>query len=699
MRYQFHIISITLKSQLHFFIPYKAMLIATCFLVQFLIVFTANAQPDPPTVRCISVESNGNVTLNWLAPANAGTVFGGYHIYQSNSASGPFVPVDSIFNYATLTTTITTVNANSATFYFYIKTRDGCCNNYSVPSDTLRTMRMLVTALSNESVRLNWNRIHTPPLTGTLATFTVSKELTGGVFTPFRTTTDTTTTDTNYYCSKFINYRVTQGDVSGCISKSSADGELFRDVKGPSIPVIDTVSIDPVTGLAGISWLADSSLDTQGYVIYEFNGTSYDSIGAVNGINNLNFIYAASTAASGVETFSVAAFDSCRNLSPLAVNHSSMLLQKSFDKCAATVSLEWSPYINMSSGLLRYEVWYRINHGNWVRDAILPPNVLSYDKYLTAPDDTFDFFIRASGNSGQTASSNIRTQIADIFVQPAWLYLRYASVTGSSVEVKCDTDPAGDVISYRLYRGNSSSLLSELAGEQSYNPTGEITFTDLFAEADDGPRYYKVTAVDSCGNEQVFSNIARTAFLTAEANANLTSSLTWSDYSGWPGVTGQFNIYRVENGIVAGAPFAFVDGDTLFFIEDVSNFPGGEGNLCYVIEAVEDSVNNYGFQDRAFSNIACAPQQAAVYIPNAFTPEGKNPIFRPVTIYDDPGTYLLLIYNRWGQLVFESDNPEVGWNGTFLNKPSPTGAYAYILTFKGFNKKEVRRTGTVMLIR
>ena len=148
-----------------------------------------------------------------------------------------------------------------------------------------------------------------------------------------------------------------------------------------------------------------------------------------------------------------------------------------------------------------------------------------------------------------------------------------------------------------------------------------------------------------------------------------------------------------------GAPFAFVNGDTLFFTEDVSGFPGGEGNLCYVIEAIEDSVNSFGFQDRAFSNIACAPQQAVVFIPNAFTPEGKNPVFRPITIYDDPGTYMLLIYNRWGQLVFESENPELGWNGTFQNNPSPSGAYAYILTFKGFNKKEVRRTGTVMLIR
>src|SRR4029078_10965058 len=136
------------------------------------------AQPTPPSLRCISVLSNGNVTLNWVEPVDTGTVFGGYHIYSSNFASGPFTPVDSIFNYSTLTTTITTVNANNTTLYFYIETREGCCAIYSVPSDTLRSMRMIVTPLSNEHVKLNWNRTHNPPLPTTISSFTVSKELT-----------------------------------------------------------------------------------------------------------------------------------------------------------------------------------------------------------------------------------------------------------------------------------------------------------------------------------------------------------------------------------------------------------------------------------------------------------------------------------------------------------------------------------------
>ena len=218
-------------------------------LLILLVIFFSTltlAQVSPPSLRCISVETNGNITLNWIAPIDTGSAFGGYHIFSSSNVSGPFTAIDSVFNYNLLSTTITSINANNTTFYFYIKTRQGCCSVYSVPSDTLRSIRMIVTPLSNEQVRLNWNRIRNPLLPSTSANYIVSKELTTGIYTNFRTLTDTTTLDTNYFCNKFINYKVTQNDASGCQSKSSIDGEIFRDTKGPAKPLIDTVSVDQI---------------------------------------------------------------------------------------------------------------------------------------------------------------------------------------------------------------------------------------------------------------------------------------------------------------------------------------------------------------------------------------------------------------------------------------------------------------------
>ena len=57
-----------------------------------------------------------------------------------------------------------------------------------------------------------------------------------------------------------------------------------------------------------------------------------------------------------------------------------------------------------------------------------------------------------------------------------------------------------------------------------------------------------------------------------------------------------------------------------------------------------------------------------LYVPNTFTPDGDdyNEVFLPVlTSGFDPENYVLFIYNRWGELIFESHNHLVGWDGTY----------------------------------
>lgn len=657
------------------------------------------AQPDPPSLRCISVEDNGNVTLTWIAPADTGASFGGYHLYYASGINGPYTAADSIFSYTTTTFTVTSVNANNNTLYFYIRTRESCCSNYSISSDTLRSIRMIVTPLSNERVRLTWNRIHTPALPTTSSNSAVSKELIPGTFSLFRNTPDTTTLDTNYFCNRFINYRVTIADLSGCISRSSADGEIFRDTKGPSQTSIDTVSIDPITGNVNISWLPDSSLDTQGYVIYQFNGTSYDSIGAVSGINTVSFINTVTNSANSPETYTVAAFDSCKNLGPLAVNHTTVWLKTEVKKCEAVAELEWTVYQGMTGGIQRYEIWVRDQTGVWALESLTPSSVNTYVKNLTVPGASYDILIRAVGNQGKSSSSNLVTITADILQQPQFIYIRSASVQSGRVEISCHVDPAGDVQAYLLYSSKTPNGNYTLVGTQSYTPNSNIVFSDPFAASDDGPVFYKVTAFDSCGKEFIESNIAATVFLTASESGEFVSDLQWTNYVGWQYPAGSYTIFRVTDGVTQPAPVASVGGDTLEFEKDISSSAGGISDICYVILAMEDSVNQFGFSDSAWSNIACVPLPAISYVPNAFTPAGLNPVFRPVVLFENPEQYSFRVFNRWGQLVYETSLPSEGWKGDFNGAESPTGVYAWQLIFRGMNRKEYTKSGTVTLIR
>ena len=57
------------------------------------------------------------------------------------------------------------------------------------------------------------------------------------------------------------------------------------------------------------------------------------------------------------------------------------------------------------------------------------------------------------------------------------------------------------------------------------------------------------------------------------------------------------------------------------------------------------------------------------------------------------------VFNRWGEKVYESRNPEDGWDGTYNGEKLPTGPYTYIITAKGANGEFLQRDGIVTLIR
>ena len=94
------------------------------------------------------------------------------------------------------------------------------------------------------------------------------------------------------------------------------------------------------------------------------------------------------------------------------------------------------------------------------------------------------------------------------------------------------------------------------------------------------------------------------------------------------------------------------------------------------------------------------------YVPNTFTPDNDdfNEMFSPVfTSGFDPQTYTLYIFNRWGQLIFESHDTNVGWNGTFGTNSSKTvrdGTYIWKIDFKtSMNDEHKTYTGHVNVLK
>jgi gliding motility-associated-like protein len=87
-----------------------------------------------------------------------------------------------------------------------------------------------------------------------------------------------------------------------------------------------------------------------------------------------------------------------------------------------------------------------------------------------------------------------------------------------------------------------------------------------------------------------------------------------------------------------------------------------------------------------------------IYIPNSFTPNGdktNDTLFvKGVGIQE----FKFRIYNRWGELVFETDRLDKGWDGTFRGEYAPEGVYIYTVSVKGFRENRTMK-GDVILLR
>jgi gliding motility-associated-like protein len=87
-----------------------------------------------------------------------------------------------------------------------------------------------------------------------------------------------------------------------------------------------------------------------------------------------------------------------------------------------------------------------------------------------------------------------------------------------------------------------------------------------------------------------------------------------------------------------------------------------------------------------------------LYLPNAFTPndDGKNQVFLPVFSYpDEIEEYRMEIYNRWGTLVFRTEEKSFGWDGA----NAINGVYAVVVHYKTRGEKEKTVKGNVVVVR
>jgi gliding motility-associated-like protein len=110
--------------------------------------------------------------------------------------------------------------------------------------------------------------------------------------------------------------------------------------------------------------------------------------------------------------------------------------------------------------------------------------------------------------------------------------------------------------------------------------------------------------------------------------------------------------------------------------------------------------NILGCSDSDYVKVTVFKTSPDIFVPTAFSPngDGRNDLFRPIPVGIKRLDFFR-VFNRWGQLVFASDSPFKGWDGSFGGRPQGNDTFIWVAQGTDFTGKVIYKKGSVTLTR
>lgn len=290
--------------------------------------------------------------------------------------------------------------------------------------------------------------------------------------------------------------------------------------------------------------------------------------------------------------------------------------------------------------------------------------------------------LTASGGTNYTWSNGDNT--AATVVNTAGTYI----VTASNI---CGTDTAAvTVVTLPAPQATISGNTTICAGDQavlSASGTGNFLWSNGSGSnsisVSTAGTYYLV-ASNSCGSDTAFVNVSVdqvTAQFTTDVNTGLVPlPVNFTDNSSSNAVSWQWNFGDNSSSNLSDPSHIYTSGGTFVVVLTVTN-----ANGC---------------SDTAMQVVIAEYEPSYITVPNVFTPNGDGINDGFFTANLSIEKFSLEIYDRWGVLIFESNDPAAYWNGKNQNGNDVSdGTYYYVISANGFDKKVYELKGFITLIR
>lgn len=441
---------------------------------------------------------------------------------------------------------------------------------------------------------------------------------------------------------------------------------------------------------------SSSDYDWKNYTLqYDYFGSSPTRFKDIFQRDDTTFVQVDLNTLDNVYSYSVYAADVCKNVSAPSEVHTTVELKASGIDNA--VQLSWTPYMGWD-GIHQYQI-YRLSDSDMLYHFIgaVPGNTREFMDSSLVCFKTYYYKVLAieQGNASQQSwSDSSGAQPRFVPTVPGTRNIRATVVNNRNVLVQWRRKAHKYTYSYLIYRAIDDQ--APVFWKEISN--GDTSLIDTEVEVDQHSYTYTTYLKDACGGLSLVSNKAKTMVLQTSLQANdillYDPLINWSPYQEWHSGVEYYSLMFKNDETGAYEEIARKQsGDSLRHYH--KNIAAVQRFYCYKALAFQqDSLDIY-----SESNEVCVSTAPRLYAPNIFTINGDNLNEQFVLggIFLD--TYLLKVYNRYGELVFESNDIHHSWDGSNKGQPCAADVYVYLAEGTGWLGQKITLTGNVTLLR
>lgn len=499
-----------------------------------------------------------------------------------------------------------------------------------------------------------------------------------------------------------------------CIFAATLNNGLKAQEPKPLPPSFDVLTINPADGHPTLSWTPPNynplHPDPTGYIIYiptDIGNLAIDTVDAdTHTYTDLN-----NTGNNSSIKYTIAS-NGPTEPSQLTSHHGSIHLTAEYDSCGNKLNINWNHYVGWGNRIDFYNIYLSetpaLNNFTKIGSVNGVQNVLYHP---VEPNKEFYLYVEAKKRDEEVyTKSNMAYINTKISRPPNFVRLDSIIAKNNETELHFKIDNSTEYRDFIITRWEYSDSVSSIFTAKrlfSFSDPTTIFFTDTTDSwsARSRPFYFKINAYDGCNRLKIVSNLSNSIIVRALSRGQ-TTTISWDPFYSAQSNPIVYKLYRITYSPNPNPPELIFEEENPyeFSYDDNHDQFEGQGYLpqfCYYIEAHE-ILEDSQIKRISRSRTICTEITPNIKMPNAIDPKSTiirnnipRNVFAPTLTF--LATYKLIIYNRWGGIVFQGNNQ--GWDGRLNNgEYASEGAYVYRLEVYTESRRMTTKKGTVNVV-